>query len=147
MPLRILFSLVLLVIAGYYTFIAFQELAFMVRGRLGPGFFPQSIGVMLIALLLYSIVVDLRMHTVDRGSKHARDIVVFTAIAVAYVGLLNLLGGFWATVAFLLVALFTFNRGKPVTNVLVSVLLPIGLFLLFDTWLNAAVPRGIVPFP
>lgn len=144
---RIAFSLFLLAVAIAYTYIAFADLTFLVRGRLGPGFFPRVIGIVMVALLLYSLAVDLRRTLKDGGTKHARDLMVFTVIAIGYVALLNVLGGLWATIAFMLVALFVFNRGKPVTNVLVAVLLPIGLYLLFDTWLNAAMPTGMIPWP
>lgn len=144
---RIVFSLLLLALAGAYTYIAFADLAFMIRGRLGPGFFPRVIGIMLVALLLYSLFVDLRKRAKDYGTKYGRDMIVFTAIALGFVAALPVLGGLWATIAFMLAALFTFNRGKPLTNLLVSALLPVGLYLLFDTWLNASLPTGLVPFP
>lgn len=147
LSMRIGFSLFLLALAIGYTYIAFEDLNFMVRGRLGPGFVPRVIGIVTIALLLYSLLVDVRQRAKDVGTKHGRDMVVFTAIAVGYVALLPVLGGLWATIAFMLGALFTFNRGKVLTNVLVSVLLPVALYLLFDTWLNASLPSGMVPFP
>lgn len=147
LSMRIGFSLFLLALAIGYTYIAFDELNFMVRDRLGPGFFPRVIGVVTVALLLYSLLVDVRQRAKDVGTKFGRDMVLFTAIAVGYVFLMPVLGGLWATMAFLLAALFTFNRGKVLTNVLVSVILPIGLYLLFDTWLNASLPSGMVPFP
>lgn len=147
LTMRIGFSLFLLAMAIGYTFIAFDDLAFMVRNRLGPGFFPRVIGLVTIALLLYSLFVDLRQRAKDVGTKHGRDMVVFTAIATGYVAAFPVLGGLWATIAFLLAALFVFNPGKVLVNVLVSVLLPVALYLLFDTWLNASIPSGLVPFP
>lgn len=144
---RIAFSLILLALAGAYTIIAFDDLAYMVRGRLGPGFFPQAIGVALVALLLYSLFVDVRQRAREVGTRYGRDMVLFTAYAAGFVALLDVVGGLWAMVVFMLVTLFTFNRGKILTNVLVAVLLPVGLYLLFDTWLNASIPSGLVPFP
>jgi uncharacterized protein YunC (DUF1805 family) len=147
LSMRIGFSLFLLAVAIFYTYIAFEDLNFMVRNRLGPGFFPRVIGVVTIALLAYSLFVDVRQRAKDVGTKHGRDMVVFTAIAVGYVALLPVLGGLWATIAFMLTALFVFNPGKVLSNVLVSVILPVGLYLLFDTWLNSSLPSGMVPFP
>ena len=147
LSMRIGFSRFLLAVATLYTFIAFEDLNFMVRDRLGPGFFPRVIGVVTIALLLYSLLVDVRQRAKDIGTKHGRDMVLFTAIAVGYVALLPVLGGLWATIAFMLGALFVFNPGKALSNVLVSVLLPVALYLLFDILLNASLPSGMVPFP
>jgi hypothetical protein len=39
------------------------------------------------------------------------------------------------------------NRGKTVQNVAVSVGLPVALFLLFDVWLNASMPPGLLGLP
>ncbi len=147
LSMRIGFSLFLLAVATMYTYIAFEDLNFMVRNRLGPGFFPRVIGIATIALLLYSLFVDVRQQAKDVGTKYGRDMVLFTGIAVGYVALLPVLGGLWATIAFMLGALFTFNPGKVLTNVLVAVILPAGLYLLFDTWLNASLPSGMVPWP
>lgn len=144
---RIAFSLFLLAIAIGYTYLAIDDLAYMARNRLGPGFFPRWIGIITTALLVYSLVVDLRQRAKDVGTKFGRDMVVFTAIMVGYLVVLPWLGGLWGTIAFMLAALFTFNPGKPVVNVLVSVLLPVGLYLLFAVWLNASLPVGRVPWP
>jgi hypothetical protein len=39
------------------------------------------------------------------------------------------------------------NRGRHVQNALLAVALPVGAYLLFKVWLNAAMPRGILPLP
>ena len=47
-------------------------------------------------------------------------------------------------VAFLLATLTVLNRGRHVQNLAVAVLLPTAIYLLFDVWLNAAIPRGMI---
>lgn len=146
--MRLAFNLVILAGAVFYAWIGFTELALLTpNGRLGPGFFPRVIGVALIATILYSMVVDRRSERLSDGStSNGRDIVVFTAFAVMFVALLKLTGGLLAMVIFMLAALSFFNRGKHLHNVLLSVLLPAAVFLMFDTWLNAGLPEGLLAF-
>lgn len=145
---RVLFSLFLLAGAAAYTWFAFAELSFMAGFRLGPGFFPRSIGVVLIGLLLYSLAVDVRrVGKRDEPTPYLIDIMIFFAFCVGFVALMPLLGGLLSMVVFMLAALFTFNRGQIVINVVVALGLPIGLYLLFDVWLNAAFAEGRLPVP
>jgi putative tricarboxylic transport membrane protein len=145
--MRLAFSLAILALALYYTWVAFTDLALLTaNGRLGPGFFPRVIGVLLIATLLYSLIADRRSKLSDERTGHARDIVVFAALSIAFVALLNPLGGMLAMIVYMLSALSFFNRGRHVQNVLVSMLLPVAIFLMFDTWLNAGLPSGLLPF-
>lgn len=148
MTLRIAFSLGILVVASWYTWVAFTDFAFMDRWRPGPGFFPRIIGVATLLLTVYSLLVDVRKRARrDTGTPYLRDILIFFAYCFAFVFALQWLGGLLAMVAFMLAALFTFNRGRTTVNLIVSVVLPIGLYLIFDVWLNAAVPVGRIPVP
>lgn len=149
MRLRLVFTLSILCAAVFYTFIAFTQLSFLSStGRLGPGFFPRVIGIALIAICLYSMVVDRKEQLEDGSSSpYWKDTLIFTVLTTLFIALLNVLGGFWAMVVYMLATLSIFNRGRLLHNVLISVLLPIALFLLFDVWLNAAVPEGLIPFP
>lgn len=148
MTLRLAFSLGILLLAAAYTWVAFVDMNFMIRGRLGPGFFPRIIGVATIVLTLYSVLVDVRRpRGSDAGTPYLRDIVVFFAYCFGFVFLLPYLGGMLSMIAFMLAALLTFYRGRPLLDVTIAVLLPVGLYLLFDVWLNAAFPPGRLPLP
>ena len=48
---------------------------------------------------------------------------------------------------FLLVTLSILNRGHMSQNVSIAVLLPAGIYFLFDVWLNAAMPEGVLHLP
>ena len=50
-----------------------------------------------------------------------------------------------AMIGFLGASLAYFNRGRHVQNAALALLLPVCLYLLFRVWLNAALPRGILP--
>jgi hypothetical protein len=54
------------------------------------------------------------------------------------------LGGPLAMVVYMLATLSVLNRGRILQNIAISVGLPIVLFLLFDVWLNASMPSGIL---
>ena len=148
MTTRVAFSLLILLAATAYTWIAFTDLSFMVSGRLGPGFFPRIIGVALIGLTLYSLLVDVRRTGArDKGTPYLTDLLIFFAYCVGFVALMPLIGGVLAMVVFMLAALFTFNRARPWINVAVAVILPVALYLLFDVWLRAAFADGRLPVP
>jgi len=147
--MRVAFTLVILCLALFYTYWAFVELSFLSStGRLGPGFFPRIVGLALIATTLYTLAADYsRREADDALSDFWRITISVAALSALFVLLLNVLGGLLAMIAFMLAALFILNRGRPVQNVVVSLALPGAVFLLFDRWLNAAVPEGIVPLP
>ena len=147
--MRIAFTLVLLSGAIFYSYIAFSDLSFMTRtGRLGPGFFPRAIGVAAIVVTLWTLIDELRKRSVSDGEDQQwGDVVLLMALALGYAVLLRLFGGFVATVVFLLVTLFFLNPGKHIKNLIVSVLVPAGVYLLFDQILNASMPPALFELP
>lgn len=147
--MRIAFTLVLLAGAIFYSYIAFSDLSFMTRtGRLGPGFFPRVIGVAAIVLLLWTFIDELHKQKVSNGEDHHwGDVVLLTALALGYAVLLRLFGGFVATMIFLSVTLFFLNPGQHLKNLIVSVLVPVGVYLLFDQLLNANMPPALFALP
>lgn len=147
--MRLAFLLATLCLALFYTYTAFADLTFLSStGRLGPGFFPRVIGLALIASCGYTLAIDFRRREPDGSlSDFWRITIVIAGLSAAFVALLNVLGGLLAMVAFMLAALTLLNRGRTLQNVVVSLVLPGAVFLLFDRWLNAAVPEGIVALP
>ena len=147
--MRIAFNLAILAGSLFYAWVAFSDLDLLTtNGRLGPGFFPRAIGVGLVVATLYNLVADRRagLHSEER-TPNARDIVVFVMLSLLFVAMLDLVGGLVAMIVYMLIALSIFNPGRHLSNVLVSVLLPFGIFLMFDTWLNANLPQGPIPLP
>jgi len=147
--LRAGFLLVLLFCAGWYTYTAFSELSYLSSaGRLGPGFFPRLIGVALVGLLAYSLFADLRSTLqVDGIAPHWRTAVVLMLLCAVFVGLLELIGGLLSMVAFMAGALWFLNRGRTLQSALVTILVPLTVYLVFRVWLNATLPRGLIPLP
>jgi putative tricarboxylic transport membrane protein len=144
--MRIAFTVVVLCLSAFYTYWAFTNLNFLSQmGRLGPGFFPRIIGIGLIAACLVDLAVELRSRSAPPpSSEYVGTVVVLVALTGLFVLALNIVGGVAAMVAFLLVTLTFLNRGRPLQNVLIAVLLPTAIYFLFDVWLNAAIPRGVL---
>ena len=139
------FLLAILLVAGGYAWLAFGELAYLSSaGRLGPGFFPRIIGVSLVALCAYCLYEEARAES-EPLSAHWRTTVAMAALSAGFIAAFERLGGLIAMVAFLAAALVLLNRGRRLQNALLATLLPVGVYLLFKVWLNAAVPRGILP--
>lgn len=140
------FLLATLLVAGGYTWLAFAELAYLSSaGRLGPGFFPRIIGVALVALCAYSLYAELRASSREALSQYWRTTVAVAALSAAFIAALEPLGALLSMVLFLGATLTYLNRGRPLQNGLLAVLLPVFVYLLFKVWLNAALPRGILP--
>lgn len=136
---------ILLAAAGY-TWVAFAELDYLSSARrLGPGFFPRIIGVALVALCLLCLYEDVRRKAAEKLSEHWRTTLGLAALSAAFVAALEPLGGLLAMIAFFAASLWYLNRGRHLQNALLAVILPVCLYLLFRVWLNAALPRGVLP--
>jgi hypothetical protein len=139
----------ILLLAAGYSYGAFAGLSYLsAAGRLGPGFFPRIIGASLVVLCAWSLVVELRHGTAAQAaSPYWRTAAAVVALSAAFVALLDVLGGLASMIAFMAAALWLLNRGRHLQNALLALLLPIGFYLLFKVWLNAAMPRGMLPLP
>jgi hypothetical protein len=158
--MRIAFLVAVLGGAVFYSYIAFIDLNFLTRtGRLGPGFFPRVIGVSMALMTIWVILDALRdRRRVAAGGPAGADdapegtwsdAVLLIALGVGYAVLLRLFGGFVATLIYLVVTLSILNPGRHVQNAAVAVLLPVGVYILFDRLLNANMPPAmfeILPF-
>ena len=147
--MRLAFTAAILCLAVLYTYWAFAELNFLSSaGRLGPGFFPRIIGVALIGVCLFTIVGDRKKRQDGGGlSSFWRVTLVVAALSGLFVLSLEILGGLLAMVAYMLVTLSVLNRGRLLQNVAISIALPVALFLMFDVWLNAAIPQDALGLP
>lgn len=147
--MRIVFLVAILAGAIFYSYGAFADLGFMTRsGRLGPGFFPRVIGVASVIVTLWALADEMkRSHGEAVDHQQWKDVALLMALAFSYAVLLRLFGGFVATVIFLGVTLTILNRGQTGKNVLISLLVPAGVYLLFDRVLNANLPPAIFELP
>ena len=161
---RLLFLASVTVLAAAYTVMAFQMEWRIQNGQIGPGFFPRFVGVAIVVGCLVAIALTFR----GRGSPEpspdpagdADDVVggpsgegALTAprAAVLAVGCMVVyyltfepLGALLSSVLFLALLLTIVNRGRHRVNAAVSVLVPVGLYLLFEVLLDAGLPPGLV---
>ena len=147
--MRLVFLVAILAGAIYYTYVAFTDLNFLTRtGRLGPGFFPRIIGVASIVVTLLTLAEELRRgRDAHTDPQQWKDVALLIALALGYAVLLRLFGGLFATVIFLGVTLSILNRGQPRKNGLIALLVPGGVYLLFDRVLNANMPPALFEMP
>ena len=138
------FLLAILLASGGYTWLAFAELDYLSSaGRLGPGFFPRIIGVALVVFCAFSLLKELNFR--ETLSAQWRTTVVVAALSAGFIAVLDVLGGLLSMIAFMGAALAFLNRGRPVQNAILALVLPVCLYILFKVWLNAALPRGLLP--
>ncbi len=154
---RTAFFGVLLVILVGYTEMAFELEWTTAAGRIGPGFFPRIIGILGSVICLGALLDSLRPQVGDdevsledevgEGDLGRHPVPLLLAIVAG--GLL--LATFLALGAIVAGALFMFgmlaylNPGRWLVNAVLSVGVPLGLYLLFQTALNAGLPEGILP--
>jgi putative tricarboxylic transport membrane protein len=147
--MRLAFTAAILCLAVFYTYWAFADLSFLSStGRLGPGFFPRIVGLILIVACILTLAGDLKERRDDGGLSSFWVItVVVAALSGAFVLLLEILGGALAMVLYMLATLMVLNRGRTIQNLAISLALPLALFLLFDRWLNASLPTDSLGLP
>lgn len=87
-------------------------------------------------------VLGVDAHGLDGRPTFGPDAMVVFLYICGFVGVLNMVGALLAMFIFMLVYLFTFNRGHPVSNLIYSLALPAFLYGLFKILLNASLPVG-----
>lgn len=144
--MRKVFTILILGLAALYTYHAFVNLSFLSStGRLGPGFFPRIIGLLLIAACISELVREARRGSGPPDeSDYVRDAIIVVALTALFVASLNLLGGYIAMIVFMLASLFLLNRRRPMHNVAIGLILPTLIWAMFDLWLKAALPEGMI---
>ena len=144
--MRAAFTLAVLCLAIVYTYWAFANLSFLSStGRLGSGFFPRVIGIGLILACLFELTAEFRRHSERPSmSSHAGTTALMAILAGLFILSLNVLGAYVAMLIFMLACLMILNRGRPVQNVAIGLLLPTALYVMFEVWLNAPLPDGVL---
>ncbi len=152
-----LFLVVVLAIMAVYTQLAFGMDWRTAAGRIGPGFFPRIVGLSAVVLTLAGLWRDLHGRNRDEGGgaeeeagdadlgRHPSVLFVIVALLAVLVVVFQVLGAILSGVLFLLAALSLLNPGRLLVNVATSIGLPLLLYVLFQTLLNAGLPPGLLP--
>jgi hypothetical protein len=154
---RTVFFGVLLVVLIGYTEMAFELEWSTAAGRIGPGFFPRIIGILGSLICLWAVLDSLRPGVGDdevaledevgEGDLGRHPVPLLFAVLASLVLLVTFvsLGAIIAGAVFMLGMLFFLNPGRWLVNLALAVGIPLGLYLLFQTALNAGLPEGILP--
>jgi putative tricarboxylic transport membrane protein len=162
---RLVFLASMTVLAAGYTLIGFQMEWRIQSGQIGPGFFPRFVGIGTMVGCLVAIALTLSgrdaqepspdpagdaedvvggaVETAD-GLTDAWATVLAVGCMVVYYLTFEPLGALLASVLFLALLLTIVNRGRHRMNAAVSVLVPVGLYLLFEVLLDAGLPPGLI---
>ncbi|MQA83938.1 MAG: hypothetical protein GEV03_04710 [Streptosporangiales bacterium] len=147
---------VLLAAGAVYTGMAFGMEWRTPDGRIGAGFFPRLVGVGILGCsavgLARAAVRLLRRRSRARADPSGQTpprpylaaMVALVGLQVVLVATLLPLGAVLASMLFLVPALAVLNPGRHVTNLTLSVALPVGMYLLLQVGLNAGLPAGVL---
>jgi putative tricarboxylic transport membrane protein len=154
---KTVFLAAVLVVLAVYTEMAFSLDWRTEAGRIGPGFFPRIVGLGGVAITLWALVSAIRSPQDDEVvaledeigdadlGKHPRLLAIMVLAAGAFAATLVSLGAIISSAAFLLLMLSLLNRGRHLANAVVAIGIPVAMYLLLQTLLNAGLPEGILP--
>lgn len=145
--MRFLFALTLLVFALMYTSFGLYSLDLLnSSGRLGPGFFPLLIGLLMVATSAANCVLEYRKQRVDSDELQEtwKDVLEMALLIVLFLACLPYLGALLAMLIFCGTYLHRFNSGRIVFNGLYTILFSSGVFVLFEVILQAGLPEGLL---
>jgi putative tricarboxylic transport membrane protein len=156
---KVIVACALLLAAGY-AFMTEQVTTLPFGDPLGPKAFPR---ILTAALLLTVLLLLFEMFFSKAGNKAEPEpaplsgeeaqavpdttwvIVATAAFTGLYFFLFEPLGFVLSTSAYLLAMTMYFNPGKTVANALVSLLLPIACYVIFNHVLGVELARGVLP--
>lgn len=145
----VLWLVALLAVAVPYTVLAFGMDWRTEAGRIGPGFFPRLIGGALVVTLVVALARSGRERSTraageDGAARRVRTLLLMLAATVLFVLFLEPLGALITGVLYMTAILTLLNPRRWPVNVAVGVILPTVLYLLFQTWLDAGLPPGVL---
>lgn len=120
----------------------------------GAGFFPfwLSIGVTLFAAVILVQTLRIRSAPVPANGEAEsfipsgawKPLLVVILPMIAVVGMLRYLGLYIGGAVYLAGYMWLVGRHRPLSIVLVSVLIPLALFLIFERWFLLLLPKGVI---
>lgn len=154
---KTVFLALLLVVLAVYTEMAFELSWRTQAGRIGPGFFPRIVGLGGLAITLWALVSAFRSPEDDEVvaledevgeadlGKHPRLLAIMVLASGIFAATLVSVGTIISSAVFLAVMLSLLNRGRHLANAGVAISIPVVMYLLLQTLLNAGLPEGILP--
>jgi putative tricarboxylic transport membrane protein len=155
---------VLVLVLAVYTQLAMGMEWRTHAGRIGPGFFPRIVGILGLVLCCVAAVRSLSPVEPDGGPgsetggetdgrpagepEHGRHPWMLAAASggLAAFGVLLLpLGAILACALFMFGLSRLLGRGSVIRDLVLSLVVPLALYLLFEIGLNAGLPKGVLP--
>jgi putative tricarboxylic transport membrane protein len=140
-------------LAAVYFYATAQIPTLEIGDPLGPKAFPRLLGIGLLitaAVLFFEIRAAAKEprakapQAQDGDNNHLWAIAAVTVWTGVYYAVFDSLGYIIATAAYLLGLTGYFHRGKWVANILVSVLFPIGTYLMFVKVFGVMLAQGVL---
>ncbi len=158
---KVCFLGALLVMFVVYTEIAFGMEWRTEAGRIGAGFFPRIVGVLALVTIVGALYRELRRPLSEppdaesegpglaetRPRRHPIAVVLMTLAGALASYWFILLGAIATGCLFLLGVLWFMDPHHRVRAAVLAVTVPVGMYLVFQTGLNAGLPVGILPMP
>lgn len=143
-----------IVIGSIYLFAAWKIPDAVFSYSIGPKAFPKVIGWGTIFTGIVLILVDLIQHkdkaikkfVLDIDKKTATLILITVAAGLLYAFTFERLGFMLSTCLFMFIVTNVVNKGKWITNLIVSLLFGLGGYIFFAKLLALSLPRGIMFF-
>lgn len=117
----------------------------------GPGFFPFGLALGVLAAAAAIFLQSVRAERAGGGGDEPfiarrawRPLLIVFAPMVAIIALMNTLGIYLGSALYLAGYTWYVGRSRPITVVLISVLIPLTLFFIFERWFLMPLPKGTI---
>ncbi|WP_059103268.1 tripartite tricarboxylate transporter TctB family protein [Shouchella shacheensis] len=149
-PIHRKVSLVLIALAGFYLYLAFQLPSFM-NTVIDADTIPKITGALLMILSVIYFFMPVQESEEEREkrteAKHDWPLILGVLVMTfLYIFLLEILGFLLTSIAFIFLCTWVLGYKKLLRNAIVSISVPLSLYILFTQLLSIRLPTGILPF-
>lgn len=134
-----------MILLGVYVIITASQFPPGTSGVLGPGFFPVFLGILLVALS-FLLLLQTRKKSDSTSfilTESTKRVIISSAIILAYLVGINILGFLIATPIFLFSIMWYFTVRKKATLIIVSLAATGILYFVFLKLLSVSLPTGL----
>lgn len=150
MKLDQIIAVCMFILGAIYLWLALTVRQPIMREAVGPGAFPTGVAVAIMLCAVWLFIQAL-LSDEPKEELEPRD-PDYTAMGAVFAGLLgyglllNILGYFVTTVAFLVLTIAALETGRShwLRTILISVTTSYAVFLVFDSWLGVTLPSGFI---
>jgi putative tricarboxylic transport membrane protein len=139
-------GLIFLLFTGVIFVLILQSPPLAVPTKPGPFFFPTVAALLLGGLSLALLINGVRQKETGakgKGKTMMGRVIWIIAWCAIYAFTIERLGYLLSTAVVTFALLWYFNRRQWIFNIVMSVGIPVSIFILFDTLLKQSLPRGI----